>query len=51
MGLFDKEEIIAPNVESVLETVVAAVSKPTAVCTRDTRGEEPCAVKDCENCN
>ena len=24
---------------------------PKAECTRDTRGDAPCVVKDCENCN
>ena len=50
------EEITAPTIE----TAVAEAIKPVAVvapvnrgaeCTRDTRGENPCAVKDCENCN
>lgn len=47
MGILDKEEVVAPS-----QNVVAP--KPTAVkveCTRDTRGDAPCAVKDCENCN
>jgi hypothetical protein len=54
MGLFDKEEVSAPTVEAA----IAEAIKPVAVsvssganCTRDTRGESPCAVKDCENCN
>lgn len=52
MALFDKEEA---TVEAVAPTAapVAPVSKPasSAECTRDTRGDAPCAVKDCENCN
>jgi hypothetical protein len=54
MGLFDKEEVSAPTVEAA----IAEAIKPVAVsvssganCTRDTRGESLCAVKDCENCN
>jgi hypothetical protein len=56
MGLFDKEEITAPSIEAA----VAEAIKPVAVvapvnrgaeCTRDTRGDADCAVKDCENCN
>jgi hypothetical protein len=45
MSIFDKEEVVAP-------TQQAAVAAATKVeCTRDTRGDAPCAVKDCENCN
>jgi hypothetical protein len=55
MGLFDKEEVAAPSVEAVVATPavapVAAPAKSGAECTRDTRGANPCAVKDCENCN
>lgn len=54
MGLFDKEEVSAPTVEAA----IAEAIKPVAVsvssgdnCTRDTRGDADCAVKDCENCN
>jgi hypothetical protein len=56
MDLFNKEEITAPSIEAA----VAEAIKPVAVvapvnrgaeCTRDTRGEAPCAVVDCENCN
>jgi hypothetical protein len=58
MGLFDKEEVIAPSVEAVVAAVVAtpavapvaAPAKSGAECTRDTRGDAECAVKDCENC-
>jgi len=58
MGLFDKEEVIAPSVEAVAAVAatpavapVAAPAKSGAECTRDTRGDAECAVKDCENCN
>lgn len=59
MGLFDKEEVIAPSIEAVVAAVVeaptvapvVAPAKSGAECTRDTRGDAPCAVKDCENCN
>lgn len=61
MGLFDKEEVIAPSVEAVAAAAavvatpavapVAAPAKSGAECTRDTRGDAECAVKDCENCN
>jgi hypothetical protein len=64
MGLFDKEEVVAPSVEAVVAVVVAtpavatpavapvaAPAKSGAECTRDTRGDAECAVKDCENCN
>jgi hypothetical protein len=54
MGLFDKEEVSAPTVEAA----IAEAIKPVAVsvssganCTRDTRGDADCAVKNCENCN
>jgi hypothetical protein len=50
MSIFDKEEVVAPTQEAA----VAAAVKPSASkveCTRDTRGDAPCAVKDCENCN
>ena len=59
MGLFDKEEVTAPSMEAAIAEAVkpvapAAPSAPAKVgveCTRDTRGDAPCAVKDCENCN
>jgi hypothetical protein len=56
MGLFDKEEVTAPTIqaavaEAIKPAVVAAPVKPEAECTRDARGDAPCAVKDCENCN
>jgi len=48
MSLFDKEEVVAPT------QVTAVAPKPSASkveCTRDTRGDAPCVIKDCENCN
>ncbi len=59
MDLFDKEEVTAPSIEAAIaEAVKPAVPTPTpaplksgAECTRDTRGEADCDVKDCENCN
>ena len=58
MGLFDKEEVVAPTVEAAVAQAVKPVEaaiapKPVvsgAKCTRDTRGEADCDVKDCENC-
>jgi hypothetical protein len=49
MSIFDKEEVVAPTQSAA----VAAAIKPSAKveCTRDTRGDAPCAIKDCENCN
>jgi len=46
LSIFDKEEVVAPTVAAVVASVVSS----SASCTRDTRGEAPCAVKDCENC-
>jgi hypothetical protein len=59
MGLFDKEEVVAASVEAAVAAVVAtpavapvaAPAKSGAECTRDTRGDAECAIKDCENCN
>jgi hypothetical protein len=58
MDLFEKEEVVAPTVEAAVAeaTKPAPAAKPAPVksgveCTRDTRGEAECAVKDCENCN
>jgi hypothetical protein len=44
MGILDKEEVVSP-----IQRPLAPVAK--VECTRDTRGEAACAVKDCENCN
>jgi hypothetical protein len=52
-----REEVAAPVVEAVAPVAPMAPVAPAAPvssraeCTRDTRGEAPCAVKDCENCN
>jgi len=53
MSLFDKEEVVAPTpVAAVAEAVKpAAPVNSVSACTRDTRGDSPCAVKNCENCN
>jgi hypothetical protein len=59
MSLFDKKEITAPSIEAAVaeavkpaEAVVAAVPVNSgSACTRDTRGDASCAVKNCENCN
>jgi len=51
MSIFDKEEVAAPVVEAVAPVAPVAPVSSRAECTRDTRGEAPCAVKDCENCN
>lgn len=39
------------DIKDSLAAVQPARIAPKAECTRDTRGQEPCAVKDCENCN
>jgi hypothetical protein len=57
MDLFDKEEVTAPSMEAaVAEAIKPATTAPAPVkagveCTRDTRGDADCVVKDCENCN
>jgi len=57
MSLFDKEEVTAPSMEAAIAEAVKPAVTPVAPvkanveCTRDTRGEAPCAVTDCENCN
>jgi hypothetical protein len=60
MDIFNKEEVTAPSMEAAIaeavKPAVAPVShvvpaKSGAECTRDTRGSNPCAVTDCENCN
>jgi hypothetical protein len=52
MGLFDKEEVVAPTIAAAVAAVVpAAPVNSGSVCTRDTRGDADCAVKNCENCN
>lgn len=55
MGIFDKEEVVAPTIEAAVTEAInsapVAPAKSNVECTRDTRGEAPCAVKDCENCN
>jgi hypothetical protein len=58
MGLFDKEEVVAPTIEAAVAEAVKPAQSAVAPmpvrsgteCTRDTRGQSPCAVKDCENC-
>jgi hypothetical protein len=56
MDLFNKEEVTAPSMEAAIAeatkpVVLVAQVNRVAECTRDTRGEADCAVKDCENCN
>jgi hypothetical protein len=53
MSLFDKEEITAPSIEAAVAVALAPAAPLTNIsgCTRDTRGEADCAVKNCENCN
>jgi hypothetical protein len=57
MSLFDKEEVVAPTLEAAVAEAVKLAVVPAApvnsgsACTRDTRGEADCAVKNCENCN
>lgn len=47
----EKETTLSAPIEQVVAPKVAAPVAVKAECTRDTRGENPCAVKDCENCN
>jgi len=50
----EKEDLVAPKAEATPEAKkpeTIAPTKSNVECTRDTRGEAPCAVKDCENCN
>jgi hypothetical protein len=53
MDFLNKEEpVLAPvTATAPVAAVAAPVARSVAECTRDTRGESPCAVKDCENCN
>lgn len=53
MGIFDKEEVTAPTIEAAVAEAIKPVStlKSGAECTRDTRGDAPCAIENCENCN
>lgn len=51
MGLFDKEEIVAPTQEAAIAQAIKPTVAASNKCTRDTRGDADCAVKDCENCN
>ena len=51
MGVFDKEEVVAPTQSAAIAAVVSKPASSKAECTRDTRGDAPCAIKDCENCN
>jgi hypothetical protein len=55
MDLFNKEEVTAPTIEAAVAEAIKpaapAPAKAVVECTRDTRGEAECAVKDCENCN
>ena len=52
MGVFDKEEVVAPTQAAAVSAAVAPkASSAKNECTRDTRGDAPCAIKDCENCN
>ena len=56
MSIFDKEEVVAPTVEAAVAEAVKPVEASAPVnsgsaCTRDTRGDADCAVKNCENCN
>jgi hypothetical protein len=51
LSIFDKEEVVAPTVAAAVVAAVAPMPIRAGVeCTRDTRGQSPCAVKDCENC-
>jgi|GEM_PF-3860936 len=52
MDLDNKEESAAPVVAEPIKPAAPKASvKSGSECTRDTRGEDACAVKDCENCN
>lgn len=48
MSILDQE----PVVEAATAPVRAVAPTTSSTdCTRDTRGEAPCSVKNCENCN
>lgn len=49
VGASSEDSIATPVAAPVVNSPVAQNTK--AECTRDTRGDAPCAVKDCENCN
>lgn len=49
VGSLSENSVAAPVATPVVSSPIAPNSK--AECTRDTRGDSPCAVKDCENCN
>ena len=52
MADFSKEEIVAPTREAAVAAAVAPkVTSSKVECTRDTRGDAPCALANCENCN
>jgi hypothetical protein len=50
MGILDR---VSGSTDNSTEAPVAApvATNSQVECTRDTRGDAPCAVKDCENCN
>ena len=59
MSISDVETVVAPTVEAAVAQAVAPSETVVALkpiisgtkCTRDTRGEADCAVKNCEDCN
>jgi hypothetical protein len=51
MSIFDKEEVVAPTQEAAIAQAIKPVLPASDKCTRDTRGNADCAVKNCENCN
>lgn len=52
MADFSTEEVVAPTLGAAVAAAVAAKPSASKVeCTRDTRGDAPCAVANCENCN
>ena len=51
MDLFAKEEVVAPTQEAAIAQAIKPAAPASSKCTRDTRGDADCAVKDCENCN
>jgi hypothetical protein len=47
----EKETTFSAPAEELVTPKVTAPVSVKAECTRDTRGANPCAIKDCENCN
>jgi hypothetical protein len=59
LSISEQEVVVAPTIKAAVAEAVKPAEAPVASapvrsgleCTRDTRGEADCAIKDCENCN